>query len=250
MSTPNGTTSQALVAADLAHVLWAVNLACLGFHVWPNRADDPDHADELRIDLDPSPGVDFEMVREAAHEVDDLLPRRRPHRLAQDHRQPGHPRVRPAAGPVVLDRGAGRRRGRGPRAGAAPARPDHGGVVEGGAGPAGVRRLQPERPAQDGVRGLVGAGPARGPGVDAFRLGRAAPHPPRRADHGRLFPNGWLPAGRPLGRRRCPSRSNRCWRCPGGTPPPACSTPPGPPSTRRCRANRRGWPRAGPKKTS
>jgi DNA ligase D len=73
VTTPNGTTSQALVAADLAHVLWAVNLACLGFHVWPYRADDPDHADELRIDLDPSPGVDFEMVREAAHEVDGLL---------------------------------------------------------------------------------------------------------------------------------------------------------------------------------
>ena len=73
MSTPNGTTSQALVAADLAHVLWAVNLACLGFHVWPYRAGDPDHADELRIDLDPTPGVDFEMFREAAHEVDSLL---------------------------------------------------------------------------------------------------------------------------------------------------------------------------------
>ena len=50
VSTPNGTTSQALVVMDLAHVLWAVNLACLGFHVWPNRADDPTHADELRID--------------------------------------------------------------------------------------------------------------------------------------------------------------------------------------------------------
>ena len=73
VATPNGTTSQALVAADLAHVLWAVNLACLGFHVWPYRADDPEHTDELRIDLDPTPGVDFEMVREAAHEVDALL---------------------------------------------------------------------------------------------------------------------------------------------------------------------------------
>src|SRR5580704_1437451 len=73
VATPNGTTSQALVAADLAHVLWAVNLACLGFHVWPNRADDPDHADELRIDFDPTPGVDFDMVREAAPEVDSLL---------------------------------------------------------------------------------------------------------------------------------------------------------------------------------
>src|ERR1700719_4107317 len=73
VATPNGTTSQALVAADLAHVLWAVNLACLGFHVWPYLAADPDHTDELRIDLDPTPGVNFEMVREAAHEVDALL---------------------------------------------------------------------------------------------------------------------------------------------------------------------------------
>jgi DNA ligase D len=69
VSTPNGTTSQALVAADLAHVLWAVNLGCLGFHVWPTRAADPEHADELRIDLDPTPGVTFAMVQEAAREV-------------------------------------------------------------------------------------------------------------------------------------------------------------------------------------
>jgi DNA ligase D len=69
VSTPNGTTSDALVAADLAHVGWAVNLGCLGFHVWPSRADDQGHADELRIDLDPTPGVTFAMVQEAAHEV-------------------------------------------------------------------------------------------------------------------------------------------------------------------------------------
>jgi len=73
VSTPNGTTSRALVAADLAHVLWAVNMGCLGFHVWPSRAADPEHADELRIDLDPTPGVTFPMVREAAHEVRALL---------------------------------------------------------------------------------------------------------------------------------------------------------------------------------
>jgi DNA ligase D-like protein (predicted polymerase) len=73
VSTPNGTTSQALVIADLAHVLWAVNLGCLGFHVWPSLAADPDHADELRIDLDPSPGVTFPMLQEAAHEVHSLL---------------------------------------------------------------------------------------------------------------------------------------------------------------------------------
>jgi DNA ligase D len=73
VSTPNGTTSRALVAADLAHVLWAVNLACLGFHVWPAKAADPEHADELRIDLDPTAGVTFPMLREAAHEVRALL---------------------------------------------------------------------------------------------------------------------------------------------------------------------------------
>jgi DNA ligase D len=73
VSTPNGTTSRALVAADLAHVLWAVNLACLGFHVWPAKASDPEHADELRIDLDPTPGITFPMVREAAHAVRALL---------------------------------------------------------------------------------------------------------------------------------------------------------------------------------
>jgi DNA ligase D len=73
VATPNGTASDALVVADLAHVLWAVNLGCLGFHVWPSRARDLDHADELRIDLDPSPGVDFAMLRETAMEVRGLL---------------------------------------------------------------------------------------------------------------------------------------------------------------------------------
>jgi DNA ligase D-like protein (predicted polymerase) len=73
VSTPNGTTSRALVLADLAHVVWAVNLACLGFHVWPYRADRPEVADELRIDLDPQPGVGFEQIRAAAAELHGLL---------------------------------------------------------------------------------------------------------------------------------------------------------------------------------
>lgn len=73
VATPNGTESRALVVADLAHVVWAVNLASLGFHVWPYLADDPAHVDELRIDLDPQPGVRFAQVREAAAEVRTLL---------------------------------------------------------------------------------------------------------------------------------------------------------------------------------
>lgn len=73
VTTPNGTTSRALVAADLAHIAWAVNLGCLGFHVWPYRAADPDFTDELRLDLDPQPGTDFAQVRDAAREARTLL---------------------------------------------------------------------------------------------------------------------------------------------------------------------------------
>jgi len=73
VSTPNGTTSRALVIADMAHVLWAVNLACLGFHVWPYLAERPEATDELRLDLDPQPGVEFDEIREAAAELRALL---------------------------------------------------------------------------------------------------------------------------------------------------------------------------------
>ncbi len=73
VATPNGTTSRALVVEDVAHIAWAVNLGCLGFHVWPSLADDPGHTDELRIDLDPQPGMGFAEARAAAHHVKDLL---------------------------------------------------------------------------------------------------------------------------------------------------------------------------------
>jgi DNA ligase D len=73
VSTPNGTTSQALVIADLAHFLWAVNLGCLGFHSWPVRTSDLEHPDELRIDLDPQPGTTFAMAQAAAASVRELL---------------------------------------------------------------------------------------------------------------------------------------------------------------------------------
>jgi DNA primase len=49
VSTPNGTTSRAIVMADIAHVLWAANQGCLGFHPWPYRASAPEDADELRL---------------------------------------------------------------------------------------------------------------------------------------------------------------------------------------------------------
>jgi DNA ligase D len=75
VTTVNGTTSRALVAADVAHLIWAVNLGCLGFHVWPYRADtgDEDHVDELRLDLDPQPGTGFAEAVVAAGELRSLL---------------------------------------------------------------------------------------------------------------------------------------------------------------------------------
>jgi DNA ligase D len=73
VTTPNGTDSRALVAADVAHIAWAVNLGCLGFHVWPYLAAEPEVTDELRLDLDPQPGTDFTNIREAARELKRLL---------------------------------------------------------------------------------------------------------------------------------------------------------------------------------
>ena len=96
VQTVNGTPSRALVAADAAHVAWAVNLACLGFHVWPYRADDPEHADELRLDLDPQPGTGFAEARAAAWELKALLDELGIAGLPEDHRQPRPARLRPA----------------------------------------------------------------------------------------------------------------------------------------------------------
>jgi DNA ligase D len=73
VQTVNGTPSNAMVAADLAHVLWAVNIGCLGFHVWPYKVADEDHIDELRLDLDPQPGTGFDEARATAHELRALL---------------------------------------------------------------------------------------------------------------------------------------------------------------------------------
>lgn len=73
VATPNGTTSEAIVLADLAHIAWAVHMGSLCFHVWPYPAAAPEIADELRIDLDPHGEVTFDDVRWAAEAARDLL---------------------------------------------------------------------------------------------------------------------------------------------------------------------------------
>ncbi len=73
VSTPNGTESNAMVIADIAHIAWAAHMGCLGFHPWPYLAATPEVTDELRIDLDPVPGITFDDVRAGALNVKALL---------------------------------------------------------------------------------------------------------------------------------------------------------------------------------
>jgi DNA ligase D-like protein (predicted polymerase) len=66
---PSGRVAQELVLRDAASLAWIANLACLELHPHPVRADDLDHPDELRVDLDPVPGVEWPQVREVARLV-------------------------------------------------------------------------------------------------------------------------------------------------------------------------------------
>ena len=70
---PSGRTAEELCPVDLAHVIWAVNLGCLELNPWPVRRSDADHPDELRVDLDPQPAVQFEAVRQVAAAVRQVL---------------------------------------------------------------------------------------------------------------------------------------------------------------------------------
>ncbi len=70
---PSGRSAEELVANDAAHLVWAVNLGVIDFNPWPVRRADLDHPDELRIDLDPTPGIPFDDVRRVAGMVNELL---------------------------------------------------------------------------------------------------------------------------------------------------------------------------------
>jgi bifunctional non-homologous end joining protein LigD len=63
---PSGREAQEVVPRDAAALVWLANLGCLELHPHPVRADDLEHPDELRVDLDPVPGVGWDQVREVA----------------------------------------------------------------------------------------------------------------------------------------------------------------------------------------
>ncbi len=73
LSFPSGRTADELVVDDAAGLAWVVNLGCIELHPHPVRSGDLDHPDELRVDLDPGPGVRWDDVRRVALEVKALL---------------------------------------------------------------------------------------------------------------------------------------------------------------------------------
>ncbi|WEV29462.1 non-homologous end-joining DNA ligase [Streptomyces sp. 71268] len=70
---PSGRYADEICPTELAAVAWAANLGTLTFHPWPVRRASTDHPDELRIDLDPQPGTDYEDAVRAAEELRDVL---------------------------------------------------------------------------------------------------------------------------------------------------------------------------------
>jgi bifunctional non-homologous end joining protein LigD len=73
LSFPSGRTAEEIVVDDAAGLAWIVNLGCIELHPHPVRSGDLDHPDELRIDLDPIPGVSWDDVRRVALEVQRFL---------------------------------------------------------------------------------------------------------------------------------------------------------------------------------
>lgn len=70
---PSGRSAEMLCVHDEASLAWAINLGCLELNPWAVRRDDVDHPDEMRVDLDPTPGVDFGDVRRVALQAREVL---------------------------------------------------------------------------------------------------------------------------------------------------------------------------------
>jgi DNA ligase D len=73
ISFPSGRTADEICPTEIAVVGWAAQMGTITFHPWPVRSDDVDHPDELRLDLDPQPGTDFEDAVRIAAEARTLL---------------------------------------------------------------------------------------------------------------------------------------------------------------------------------
>jgi bifunctional non-homologous end joining protein LigD len=95
LSFPSGRTAEEVVVDDAAGLAFVVNLGCIELHPHPVRAGDLDHPDELRVDLDPGPGVAWDDVRRVAMEVKALL---------EEHGLRGWPKTSGSRGMHVIAR--------------------------------------------------------------------------------------------------------------------------------------------------
>src|SRR5438309_7817213 len=73
LSFPSGRTAREVVVSDAAQLAWVINLGCIDLNPHPVRADDLDHPDELRVDLDPVPGIGWQQILQVAVVARDVL---------------------------------------------------------------------------------------------------------------------------------------------------------------------------------
>ncbi len=243
LSFPSGRTAEEIVVHDAAQLAWIVNLGCIDLNPHPVRADDLDHPDELRVDLDPVPGIEWPQIRDVAMVTKEVLEDVRPRRVAQDLGLAGDPRLRAARTPVDVPRGPtrgahARARGRTARPG-----PRHQSVVEGGA-PRRLPRLQPEREGPNRRLRLLDPPDPRRARVGAARVGRGsrgrAGHVHDRHRAGTVRRDRRSLA---RGSTRRPGRSSRSSSSPSSTRRPGSATRRGPRSTRSRRESRPGCSR-------
>lgn len=92
---PSGNIAEEVVPRDAAALAWMANLGCIELHPHPVRADDLDHPDELRVDLDPVPGVEWNQIREVADVA---------HAVLADHGLVGWPKTSGSRGIHIIVR--------------------------------------------------------------------------------------------------------------------------------------------------
>ncbi len=192
----SGTSAKEAVIHDAAGLAWAVNLGCIDLNPHPVQADDLDHPDELRVDLDPMPGVEWRQIVDVAAGRPRGARGARPDRVAEDVGIARLPYIcaHPAALAVQV-RPAGGRDG-GARSGATRTGTGDQPVVEGRT-PGRLRRLQPERQGPHRRLGVFGAGHARRAGVHPAALGRGRATATRRRSRWRPCPARFAEIGDP-----------------------------------------------------
>ncbi len=170
---PSGRSAEEIVVQDAAGLAWVANLGCIDLNPHPVRAADLDHPDELRVDLDPVPGVDWAQIVRVALVAREAL---------ADLGLTGWPKTSgsrgmhiycPDAPPLDVQPGAPGRRGAGQGDRAPRAAGRHRALVEGRAARR-VRGLQPERQGPHRGLGLLGPPDPRRPGLGPADLGRGA----------------------------------------------------------------------------